>query len=232
MTMNVYRRPLQNALDDTRGGRLRTQVRSFEARGDMGESLVGTLRQGTTVDRMPVYSAAHVGPDISELKFVDKLFWVEAATVMSKTPLLRRVMMSELHAMWDYEGKLEARDWSKLQDSEVLRHRLLSPPAKMIRIFLSAAADAVVREVMKPGSWVKPVLVLGPMVGLTKEVPFSPLPLEASADTRVMAAQADDAEVDFSTWAMPDETPVQAHARQVLRKVVARWWYRNQHRKA
>ena len=223
--MNVYRRPLQNALDDTRGGCLRTQVRSFEARGDMGESIVGTLRQGTTVDRVPVYSAAQVGPDISELKFADKLFWVEAATVMSKTPLVRRVMMSELHAMWDYEGKLEARDWSKLQDSEVLRHRLLSPPAKMIRIFLSAAADAVVQEVMKPGSWVKPVLVLGPMVGLTKEVPFSPL--EARADTRVMAAQADDAEVDLSTWAMPDETPVQTHARQVLRKVVARWWYIN-----
>jgi len=43
MTMNVYPRTLQTALDDTKGGRLPKQIKSFETRADMGESIVGTM---------------------------------------------------------------------------------------------------------------------------------------------------------------------------------------------
>ena len=46
--------------------------------------------------------------------------------------------------------------------------------------------------------------VKGPTVGLTKDVAFSLL--EVNVDTRVAATQADDAEVDLSTWALPNET--------------------------
>ena len=45
---------------------------------------------------------------------------------------------------------------------------------------------------------------MDPTVGLGKDVPFSPL--EANFNTQVAATQADDAEVDLSIWALPDET--------------------------
>ena len=58
----------------------------------------------------------------------------------------------------------------------------------------------------------RPLVVPTPCinVGKTDDVPFTPL--EGNVDT---AAQADDAEVDLSTWALPDETQEQAAARQV-----------------
>jgi hypothetical protein len=56
---------------------------------------------------------------------------------------------------------------------------------------------------------------LSPMVGLTWEVAFTPI--EGKATTRVAAAQADDAEVDLSAWALPGETLEEARARDVLR---------------
>ena len=124
MTMNVYPRTLQTALDDTKGGRLPKQIKSFETRADMGESIVGTLQEGGATERVPVYSAAKVGPDISEMKMSNRFFWVEAATVMSKTPMVRQVTIEELHAIWDYEGKLETSRWSKAQGSKVLYHRI------------------------------------------------------------------------------------------------------------
>ena len=56
--------------------------------------------------------------------------------------------------------------------------------------------------------------------------------MEANIDTRATAAQADDAQVDLSTWALPDETPEQAKAREVLRRFAAKWWGYNLSRKA
>ena len=55
-------------------------------------------------------------------------------------------------------------------------HRILSLPAKMMQLFLSKAADAIFQEVM--GSMVIPeeqAHLLGPTVGITKDVPFSPM---------------------------------------------------------
>ena len=109
---------------------------------------------------------------------------------MSKDPLIRRVVAEELHAMWDYEGKLEAKQWERSQGRRILFHRILSPPAKMIQLFLSKAADAIVQEVM--GSMVIPeerAHSIVPTVGLTKDVPFSHM--EVKANTRVAATQAD-----------------------------------------
>jgi len=51
--------------------------------------------------------------------------------------------------------------------------------------------------------------------------------MEVKASTRVGAAQADDAEVDLSAWALPEETIEQANARIVLWRVAVRWWARN-----
>ena len=74
-------------------------------------------------------------------------FWIEAAAVTSKTLLSRQVDITELHAIWDFEGKLESKQWSQLQGKEVLRHRILSLPAKIVRILVSKAADAIVNRV-------------------------------------------------------------------------------------
>ena len=124
---------------------------------------------------VPVYSATKVGPDILEMKFQDRFFWVEASTVMSKDPVIWGVVAEELHPMWDYKGKLEDEQWERSQGRRILFHRILSPPAKMIWLFLSKAADAIIQEVMV--SMVVPeeqAHSLGPTVGLTKDVPFYP----------------------------------------------------------
>ena len=129
------------------------------------------------------------------------------------------------------ESKLDLKTWGVTLGKRVLEHRLRSPPAKIIRIFLSKAAETIVEEVIS--TRVEPRAdekVVGPMVGLTLEVPFASL--EANADTQVTATQADDAEVDVSTWALPNKTLQQAKAREVLRRFAAKWWAYNLSRKA
>ena len=155
MTMKFFPRPLQTALDDTKGGRLREQIKTFDPQGDSATETVGTLQAGSSRETRVVYSASEVGPDISKFKAAERCFWVEAATVMSPRPMIRQVNLEELHGMWDYEGKLELKSWGSTQGIKILHNRLRSPPAKIIRIFLSKAADAIVEEVM--GSKVKPI---------------------------------------------------------------------------
>ena len=71
---------------------------------------------------------------------------------MSKDSMIRRVVDEVLHAtMWDYEGKLEAEQWKRSQGRRILFHIILSPPAKMIQLFLTKAADAIIQEVN--GAW-------------------------------------------------------------------------------
>ena len=231
MTMEFFPRPLQTALDDTKGGRLRSQIKTFETQGDSANEIVGTLQAGSSRETRVVYSATKVGPDISRMQTAERRFWVEAATVMSPCPMIRQVNLEELHGMWDYEGKLELKSWGLTQGIKILHHRLLSPPAKIIRIFLSKAADVIVEQVM--GSRAQPLLDkhdMSPTQGLTQDVPFASM--EAKMDTRATATQADDAQVDLSTWALPNETPEQAKAREVLRRFAAKWWAYNLSRKA
>ena len=104
--MNVYPRHLQTALDDTLGGRLCKQVNSFEPWENLGVSVLGRLLDATSKEMVPVYSAKKVDPDILGMKFEDRFFWVETATVASKEPVIRGAVAEELQAMWDYEGKL------------------------------------------------------------------------------------------------------------------------------
>ena len=68
------------------------------------------------------------------------------------------------------------------------------------------------------------------MTGLTKNIAFTPI--EDKVTTRVAASQADDAQIDVSIWALPNETPEQANAREVLRRFAARWWAYHQEKKA
>ena len=175
-------------------------------------------------------SAAKVGPDISEMKLSNQFLWVEAAIVMPKSPMVWQATIEELHVKWDYEGKIETSCWSKAQGSKMLYHRIRSPLARMIRIFLAKAADAIVNEVMGATSWPSTKTPKGPTVGLTKGVSFSPL--EANANTRVAAIQVDDAEVDLFIWALPDETIEQSKAYEALRWFATKWWAYNLSKKA
>jgi len=62
-----------------------------------------------------VYLGDAVGLDLSTIPLWDQFIWVWAHSVFSKTPVLRQAKMSELMAIWDYEGKLESRGWSREQ---------------------------------------------------------------------------------------------------------------------
>ena len=71
---------------------------------------------------------------------------------MSKDYATGRIKVFELFSMWDYEGKLESTEWSRDESIKILRAQTLSPPAKMIRLFLSKSADAMLQEVVGTNS--------------------------------------------------------------------------------
>lgn len=130
MTSNILPRTVQTALSDTyspsAGG-------YFEAREGMLPPEAVELRMdnsGTTP--VPVFSGDKLGPDLGMLPFDHRRFWVLAHSVYSKTLVLRQARISELMAIWDYEGKLEARGWSRIEEHHVLTARLSAPPAKML----------------------------------------------------------------------------------------------------
>ena len=205
MTVKSYPRTLQTVLDDTLGGDQR--VSSFEKREDMDGLPIGVVTFKRIAKQVPVFSAASLGPDISALAVEERTIWVRANSVRSRDPVVRQVNIHELHAMWDYEGKLEVKHWTTLQRWKVLQNRLLSPPAKIIRTFLTQASVAMLGDAHVTPSKLKPGTGTS---GLTRDIKFSSL--EANVSTRVAATQADEAEVDLLVWALPNETPLQARA--------------------
>lgn len=258
MTMEQYRRPLQTALDDVQSGSKFQGIRSFEMRDDLQGGAAGLVHlKGAPNERSGVselvYCGTGTGPDISMLDRSKLNFWVRANSVFSSEPVIRQVKFHELFAMWDYEGKNESRNWSEQEKLMVLKARLRSPPAKMIRAFLSAAADAFILDAFPPSP-----LGTAPLsreVGKTDDVPFNTM--ESKVETRLAATQADDAEVDLSTWAIPEELPPSDGARDLgldwfylsnlspaeqrakitssrtkLRSVAVKWWACNHRRKA
>ena len=148
------------------------------------------------------------------LPFDHRRFWVLAHSVYSKTLVLRQARISELMAIWDYEGKLEARGWSRIEEHRVLTARLSAPPAKMLRCFAQAACEAILLKLQVVTPAAGGVKAPHSLAGLSSNVPFTPL--EQKTSTRVAAAQADDAEVDLTAWASPDETAEEAKAREIL----------------
>ena len=119
--------------------------------------------------------------------------------------------------LWDYEGKIECADRSWAESIKVLEGRLKSPPGKIIRAILFKLLGGK-QTVPTKGGFKHEGLV----IGKTKDIPFSPL--EKTADVRMEAACADDAEIDLSTWALPNETIAQSKARACLRQVAVKWW--------
>jgi hypothetical protein len=146
-----------------------------------------------------------------------------------KDGVVRRVNINEQHAMWDYEEKQEGADWTGQQRVLALRHRLRSPLAKILCVFVEVAAEGILGP-GKPRTQAPLFGIKSPTVGMTKDVSFCPSRTRLSV--RLQAAMADDREVDLTTWDLPDETLEQAHACKVLRRFVAKWWAYNIERKA
>lgn len=227
-----FSRPLQTALQDTIGG---TKLKSvvFEKTSTVaplkGCSILGYASSDKRGFRKPVYDSTGSAPDMGALSSEERMIWVSADSVYGKgTKVIRQIESSELFAIWDYEGKYESKNWSFRMRNSVLNARLSSPPAKMIRSLLFVAGETVLSHIHPPAALLESRLDLLP--GKTSDVPFNPM--EEATETRVKAAQADDAEVDLSQWPYPNETPRIAWARNVLRRLVAKWWILHQEKLA
>ena len=213
MTEEHYSQTLQGSLDDTEGPR-RERV-TFEPCS--GQPFVGIVKVHKSGRCLRVYDGDSFGPDLFTL--VDSIFlffWVRANSVWSKqNKILRQVRLHELFGIWDYEGKLESKDRPLRESRIMLRFRLLSPPAKILRALAFHLLNEFNRDSEAP-------IVVPIQVGKSEDIPFSPL--ELAADVRAEAACPDDAEIDLNTWAIPDETPDQQFARIKLRSFAVKWW--------
>lgn len=225
-----FSRHLQTALDDTIGdskwkNAQFDKVHSTEPLFNSTCHITGYVSSKSGVfERSPVYSSDHLAPDVGSLTRDERMIWVYANSVYSKPgeKLARQIVPSELFSIWDYEGKYESSEWTPFSTKSILSRRLESPPGKMLRSLVFTAGETLLHRMHPPHPQVES---LPP--GLSSDVPFSPL-LEEAASTRVKAAQADDAQVDLSQWAEPDETEEVAQARDVLRRLAVKWWKSHQ----
>ena len=213
-----YPRTLQTALDDTLGPPswrqkvLETRPHGFEDHKDA--AFVVSRANGNELT--PVYEGSGHGPDLGTVGL--SRMWVKARSVRGRgKTVIRPIADYELQSIWDYEGKLESLGWHNFHRS-VLPRRVRVPPAKMLRSLAFTVGELCLEAL---GVEPKPLPALE-APRQTHLIPFSPL--EKQATTRVKAAQADDAEVDLTTWAIPGETMAEAAARQVLRKFAVKWW--------
>ena len=220
MTAPTYQRPLQTALDDTEpGGRIGAL--------ECGEASQGSAAGAMTVARpgrrrAPIYDGAGCAPDVSQLDEAEQRVWVLAQSVWRKERVVRQILPHELLSLWDYEGKLESRRWDPQTMAGVVRYRLQSPPAKVLRAVAYPAFDHLLtRYATTAPTWetTEPESV---GVGRTADVPRGEL--EKKAEIGRAAATADGAGVDLSVWAPPGETGEQAAARERLRALAVRWW--------
>lgn len=131
MTPANYRRSLQTALDDTVPcpSGLAIEVRRLE--GGLEEEEV-VVHEGDQVTRRPVYDAGGWAPDVGALPHGERLLWVRAQTVWRKGTGVRQLTPQELLSVWDYEGKLESKDWTSKELEWVIKSRMASPPAKLM----------------------------------------------------------------------------------------------------
>ena len=130
MTSDLLPRTLQTALSDTYGP---SAGGEFEAREGMSPpEAVGVRTDASGTTSVLVFLGNKLGPDLALLSFNNVRFWVLPHSVYSRALVLWQARISELMAIWDYEGKLEARGWDHIQEQRVLRARLSvpSPPKK------------------------------------------------------------------------------------------------------
>ena len=225
MTAGLYPRYLQTALDDTIGPamgsyhRLEENTRSNKVHDELAIGVVNGTR--------PLYESSGLGPDLAVVtsEELDEL-WVLAASVFSKKKVLRRISRLELLAMWDYAGKIWYKGMSKSDVKHLLIYRLMSPPAKILTAICFTAFQQLLQRILPATMYVitaaKDDTSADQMAGL----------MELKGIQRAKAALADDAGVELSYWALPNETPEQTKARHLLRVFAHLWWVYNLAREA
>jgi hypothetical protein len=177
----------------------------------------------------PVYDSEGLGPDLATLSSKERhTLWVLAVSVFSKNKVLRKPSQLELLAIWDYAGKIWYQGMNQEQIESLLAARLLSPPGKILKTFSFGICQQVL-EATLPRTF-------NDIVPIGKEPQGTGLGqkgvMELKGIQRAKAAVADDAGVDLSYWALPNETQTQTHARDLLRRFAHTWWVMNLTREA
>ena len=218
-----YERPLQSTLFGTLGRKGTMSMFEATALSTPTNSIIGYVTPQRFPGWRPVYTGTRLGPDISTLKESEREFWVMAQSVWNKgrKPVLQQITREDLFAVWDCEGKLESSQWTEAFSCRMLKLRLMSPPAKIIRSSLYTACESfLAREESGDGT----LSSADPLpVGKTEDVPFSPSELNANA--RVAASMVDGRDADLSFRAEPKEIKEVGEARQVMCRFAVLWWY-------
>ena len=137
-----------------------------------GSNIMGYIsnkRRG--LHRTTVYDSSGLAPDVGGLSCEERMIWVNTNSVYGRGEKVTwPIDVSELFAIWDYEGKYETKYWTSHLTTTILNCRLASPPAKMIRSFLFTAGENLLLRIHTPAddrTWWSP--------GKTSSVPFNPM---------------------------------------------------------
>jgi hypothetical protein len=177
----------------------------------------------------PVYDSSGLGPDLAMLTNQQRhSFWILAVSVFSKSKVVRKPSHLELLAIWDYAGKIWYQGMDRSRIQSLLLSRLESPPGKILKTISFGLCQQILEATM-PDT----IQDFGPNPGAkgAKEGTLKSV-MELKGIQRAKAALADDAGVELSYWALPNETPTQAAARDLLHRFAHHWWVVNLAREA
>ena len=107
--------------------------------------------------------------------------------------MVRQIVGHELLGLWDYEGKLESKRWNPETMERVIRSRLTSPPAKILRALAFPAFEFLLTKFYIPPVEENHFIGVQESVGKTESISYSPLELKANVGSA--AATADHAGV-------------------------------------
>ena len=96
----------------------------------------------------PVYDSAGLAPVLDTLTpGKEQHIWVLANSVWKKERVVRQITSTKILAIWDYEGKLEAKGW----DADLLQQgtntRLMAPPGKLICVIVYPAFEFLLEKI-------------------------------------------------------------------------------------
>ncbi|KAL3816710.1 hypothetical protein ACHAXA_009149, partial [Cyclostephanos tholiformis] len=147
--------------------------------GEQPPEAIGIVLSSGTQNSSPLFDGDGIVPDLHALPFKEVHFWVRAFSVYSKDPVIRRVKTVGLFAIWDYEGKLESQQWSRIKQLGILQACVACPPAKMLRRFIQYMCNACLTR-MSSRSHTVGIDSSVPMAGLTRDIPFSLMEVKSS----------------------------------------------------
>jgi len=228
MTAGAYPRYLQTALDDTIGptpGGHRRLEKDKKAYGLGREVSIGVVN-----GNKPLFDGGGLGPDLTT-GTTEELheLWVLAVSVFSgdkKNKVLRKISRLELLSIWDYAGKIWYKGMSKCEIDSLI-NRIMSPPSKILTAVCFNIFQQLLQR-MLPATM--HVISADPTTTGDNQQPLGPMELKGIQ--RAKAALADDAGVELSYWALPNETEQQTMARHLLRVFAHIWWVYNLEREA